>query len=94
MSGKYLFKRHAFSRLAFKVRKEGDQKSYDFNAIAIEILPARISLLTVPDTLKDLGHYLDVVRSAYANGQSIILDLNGKKVILDSVQVPVNIGAE
>lgn len=91
MSGKYLFKRHAFSRLVFQVKNGGDVAGYRFNAISIEILPARISLLTTPDTLKDIGYYIDTIIASYAKEKSIILDLTGKRVMLDGVPFAVNI---
>lgn len=91
MSGKYLFKRHAFSRLVFQVKNAGDVPGYRFNETPVEILPARISLLTTPDTLKDIGYYIDTLVSSYTKEKSIILDLTGKRVMLDGVAFAVNI---
>lgn len=94
MSGKYLFKRHAFSRLVFQVKNSGDTTGYRFNETAIEILPARISLLTTPDTLKDIGYYIDTIVTSYTKEKSIVLDLTGKKVLLDNIPFPVTIESE
>ena len=85
LSGKYIFNRHSFSRLLFKVKKDVGIPWYEFNEISIEILPARISLLSLPDNLKDLGYYIEKIKSSYTNQKSIVIDLTGKKVILDQV---------
>ncbi|NDK19428.1 hypothetical protein GW819_01150 [Candidatus Gracilibacteria bacterium] len=85
-NSKYTFNRHAFSRLLSKVKKEGGEAgSYEFNGISIEILPARMSLLSLPDNLKDLGYYLRTIKQFYTNQQSIIIDLTGKRVLLDDI---------
>lgn len=85
LSGKYIFNRHSFSRLTLKVKKEGDTGWYEWNGIPIEILPARISLLSLPESLKDLGYYIDTIRASYQNQKSIIIDLAGKRVLLDNI---------
>lgn len=85
LSGKYIFNRHSFSRLVFKIKKEGEDGTYELNGTAVEILPARLSLLSLPDSLKDLGYYIDMIKSSYKNQQSIVIDLTGKKVVLDGV---------
>lgn len=84
LSGKYIFNRHSFSRLTFKVKKE-EGVWYGFGGTPIEILPARMSLLSLPESLKDLGYYIDSIKSSYSNQQSIIIDLTGGKVLLDGV---------
>lgn len=84
LDGKYLFKRHSFSRLKFKIKKENDAESYELDGTTVEILPARIALLGIPETLKDLGYYIDTIKSSYTNQQSIIIDLTGKRVLLDN----------
>jgi len=45
-----------------KLKQEEDIGGYDLNETLIEILPTRIALLSLPDTLKDLGYYLDAIK--------------------------------
>ncbi|NCP77181.1 hypothetical protein GW830_03565 [bacterium] len=44
-----------------------------------------MSLLSLPDNLKDLGYYLRTIKQFYTNQQSIIIDLTGKRVLLDDI---------
>lgn len=83
LGGKYIFNRHSFSRLTLQIKREEEGAGYEFNGTPIEILPARISVLSLPDTMKDLGHYIDTIKASYTNQQSIVVDLAGKKVLLD-----------
>ncbi|MDD5377168.1 MAG: hypothetical protein PHH16_03560 [Candidatus Gracilibacteria bacterium] len=85
LSGKYIFNRHSFSKLSLKIKNGSVAGSYELGGTPIEIFPARISLLSLPDALKDMGYYLDAIQSSYSNQQSIIVDLTGKKVLLDNV---------
>ncbi|EKD29234.1 MAG: hypothetical protein ACD_78C00467G0001 [uncultured bacterium (gcode 4)] len=85
LSGKYIFNRHSFSRLTFQVKKDAEIWWYEFNNIPIEILPARMSLLSLPESLKNLGYYIDTIQSSYRNQQSIIIDVTGRKVLLDNI---------
>lgn len=85
LSGKYIFNRHSFSRLTFKVKRDGEVWQYEFGGTPVEILPARISLLSLPEILKNLGYYIDSIGSSYSNQQSIIIDLTGGKVLLDGI---------
>ncbi len=87
LESKYIFKRHTFSRIMLKLKQEEDIGGYDLNETLIEILPARIALLSLPDTLKDLGYYLDALKWSYNNQKSITIDLVGKKILLDALPV-------
>lgn len=83
ISGKYIFSTHMFSRLRLQVKKKDAKDEYEFNGQDIEILPSRIALLSLPQILKDVGFYIDTVKSQYVSQKSIILDLSNKQVILD-----------
>jgi hypothetical protein len=85
IESKYIFNRHTFSRLTFRVKKEGDKEWFDFNDTVIELLPARLSIFTFQDSVKDLGYYIDTIKSSYTNQKSIIVDLAEKKVLLDNI---------
>jgi hypothetical protein len=85
LSGSYIFNRHSFSRLTFTVKNDRNDSVYEFNNTAIEILPARISIFSFAESLKDLGYYIDAIKFSYTNQKSIIIDLTGKKVFLDNV---------
>lgn len=85
LSGNYVITRHLFSRLSFTVRAEWDIKWYEFNGIPIQIFPIRISFLELPIFLKNLGYYIDTIKKSYTNQQSLIIDLVGKKVLLDNI---------
>lgn len=92
-SSKYLFNRHSFSRITFKVKTEAGD-GYEFRETPVEILPARISVLSLPDTLKDLGSYIDTIKASYTSQQSIVIDFVGKKVLLDKVPFVVKFKTE
>lgn len=91
-NGKYLLDHHLFSQLTMKVRTDGwDVWQFNFNGTSIELLPPRITLNGLPNILKDLGYYIDVIKKSYKNQQSIIIDLTGKKVLLDNVPFSPNL---
>ena len=85
LSSKYIFNKHNFSRVEVKVEKERDIWWYEFDETSIQILPARIWLLSLPESLKDLGFYIDTIKSAYTHQKDIIIDLTGKRVLLDTI---------
>ena len=43
--------------------------------------------MELPIFLRDLGFYIDTIKSSYTNQQSIVIDLTGKKVLLDNVEL-------
>lgn len=89
LSGNYIITRHLFSRMTFLVKRE-EGEWYEFNTTPIQIFPARIGFLDVPLLLKDIWFYIDTIKNNYTNQQSIIIDLTGKKVLLDNVEfIPI-----
>ena len=87
LESKYLFATHVFSRLVFRLKKQDNLPGYELNGTLIEILPARIELLSLPNMLQDLGYYLDAIKSSYNWQNSIVIDLAGKQILLDNVSV-------
>lgn len=85
LNGSYIFNRHSFSRLSFTVKTDQNNLFYEFNNTPVEILPARISLFSLEENLKNLGYYIDAIKLAYTNQKSIVIDLTGGKVFLDNV---------
>lgn len=79
---KYVFDRHAFFHLAFRVKKQ-DVPGYQFNGVLISIVPSRILLTSLQDTIKDLGEYIDLIRKNYQNEQTIEVDFSLKRITLD-----------
>jgi len=44
-----------------------------------------MSLLSLPENLKDLEYYLKTIKQFYTNQQSIVIDLTGKRILLDNI---------
>lgn len=84
LSGKYVLDRHMFYRLVFRVALPDGQEGYEFGGVHIEILPARILLTSLEDTIKNLGRYIDTIKKEYQGQQSIIIDFSRKIVSLDN----------
>ncbi|EKD30440.1 MAG: hypothetical protein ACD_78C00060G0001, partial [uncultured bacterium (gcode 4)] len=84
LSGKYVFDRHAFYKLNFQLHEPDWQDGYDLGGTRVEILPPRILLMSLEDTIKDLGRYIDTIKKEYQGQQSIIIDCSRKIVSLDN----------
>lgn len=85
ITGKYVFDRHMFYKLSFQVYEPNWQNGeYDFRGTQIEILPPRILLMSLEETIKDLGRYIDTIKKEYQGQRSIVVDLSRRKVLLDS----------
>lgn len=93
-SSSYNIKSHSFTNISLKIKDEsstGDSISYKFDSLDISIIPANIEVRSLSSKLKDLWFYIDTISNNY-NGSAQILkiDLNLKKVFIDSVGFNVN----
>lgn len=79
---KYVFDRHVFYQLSFRVRSI-DTNEYEFGGNTIQISPSRISLTSLEDTFKFMGTYIDAIKKSYQGERSIQIDLAQKKILLD-----------
>lgn len=85
-SGKYVLDRHTFYKLAFQVTLPDGQGGYEFDGARIEILPSRILLTSLEETITDLGRYIDTIKKEYQGQQSIVINCSRKTVSLDNKQ--------
>ena len=91
----YIFKEHSFSDMQLKLLKDKQvwrKKEYEFNWDTIKIIPEKIFVKNLEEGLKDIGYYLDEIKKNYhPSASNIKIDLNLKKVFIDSNGFNVNL---
>ncbi|EKD66310.1 MAG: hypothetical protein ACD_49C00051G0009 [uncultured bacterium (gcode 4)] len=94
INSNYDIKTHSFTNMTLKIKDEngvGDNISYKFDALDISIVPSNIEVRSLSNKLKDLWFYLDTISSNYTSWAQILkIDLNLKKVFIDSQSFSVN----
>lgn len=93
-SSSYNIKTHSFENITIKVKDEnstGTDISYKFDSLDISIVPSSIEVRNLSSKLKDLWFYIDTISNNYnGSAQNLKIDLNLKKVFIDSVGFNVN----
>ncbi len=69
--------------MTFRVKTETNDW-YRFDWISITLSPENINILDIENEFKDLWKYFDTISSNYKTWNSIKIDLNLKKVSIDS----------
>ena len=83
LNSQYNFSEHRFENMTFRVKTETNDW-YRFDWISITLSPENINILDIENEFKDLWKYFDTISSNYKTWNSIKIDLNLKKVSIDS----------
>jgi hypothetical protein len=96
LKSNYIFKDHTFSNIKIKILNNNiyskNAEPYELNGIEINIIPEKIFVKNLELNLKDLVYYIQAIRENFnPNARIIKIDLNLKKVFIDSNSFNVNI---